>query len=682
MLIGVDVGGTFTDLVAADPASGLRFVKAPSTPEDPSHGVLDALELLAQELGCPLDALLPRIELFIHGTTVATNTLVERRGAKLGLITTRGFRDLLELREGARSNRYALRAPAPEPIIPRPLRLEVGERVAFDGATLERLDETGLDAVIAKLRAAGVEGVVVCFLHAHRMPAHERAVRDAIAATGWRPFVSLSHEILEREGEYDRLSTAAVNAYVGPRLETYLERLFGRLSERGIKVPVQVMQSNGGVLPIAEAGQRAVGAVTSGPAGGALAGALFARTLNIPRLVTYDTGGTSTDICIIEDGVPVERSRAELADLRIAAPAIEVNPLGIGGGSIARIDASGILDIGPASAGAVPGPACFGKGGRRATLTDANLVLGLISADTFLGGRLRLDIEAARRAIETDIALLLGVPIEQAAWAVHVLATSRITEGIRLATVRRGMDPRDFALMSFGGAGGLHADAVARELQIPTAIIPAMASVLSALGFLATDVRQDRQRSLNRSIRELSDDELARAFAELEAQGRAALALSASAEANVRVQRFADCRYERQIHAIPVPVAVGDGAAEIERRFTEIYRDLYHHSHPAEAPVIETCRVCVFGELPKLTLVEHASAASIDAAPACVGRRRIFVGREVEAPVYWFDKLRPGMTITGPALIDSASTSVLVIDGSYGTLDRTGSLCLSSGARQ
>ncbi|MCK9908740.1 hydantoinase/oxoprolinase family protein [Microbacteriaceae bacterium K1510] len=676
MLIGVDVGGTFTDLVAADPARGVRFVKTPSTPEDPSRGVVDALELLAQELGCSLDALLSKIELFIHGTTVATNTLVERRGAKLGLITTRGFRDLLELREGARSNRYALRTPAPEPIIPRPLRLEVGERVAFDGATLEPLDESGLDAAITRLRESEVEGVVVCFLHAHQMSVHERAVRDAIAATGWRPFVSLGHELLAREGEYDRLSTAAVNAYVGPRLESYLERLFGRLNERGIKVPVQVMQSNGGVLPIAQAGRRAVGAVTSGPAGGALAGALFARTLDIPRLVTYDTGGTSTDICIIEGGVPVERSRTELADLRIAAPTIEVNPLGIGGGSIARIDAAGILDIGPASAGAVPGPACFGKGGQRATLTDANLVLGLISADTFLGGRLHLDVEAARRAVGNDIARPLGVSVEQAAWAVHVLATSRITEGIRLATVRRGRDPRDFALMSFGGAGGLHADAVARELQIPVAIIPAMASVLSALGFLATDVRQDRERSVNRPIRELSADALARIFEDLEMQGRAALS-RAAATSGVRVQRFVDCRYERQVHAIPVPVGIGSSAVEIEDRFSEIYRDLYHHSHPAESAVIETCRVSVFGELPKLNLPDLAPGAPIDAAAACIGRRRIFIGHEVEAPVYWFDKICPGMTIAGPALIDSASTSVLVTEGSVGTLDRTGSLCLS-----
>ncbi|WP_029556563.1 hydantoinase/oxoprolinase family protein [Xanthobacter sp. 91] len=685
MMIGVDVGGTFTDLVAADPLRGLRFVKTPSTPDDPSRGVLDALKLLADELELTLDTLLPGIELFIHGTTVATNILVERRGARLGLITTQGFRDLLELREGARDNRYALRTAPPTPVIPRPLRLEVRERVAPDGTAVLPLDPESLDAAIATLRAAGVDGVVVCFLHAHRRPAHEQAVRAAIAATGWEPFISLGHEILGREGEYDRLSTAVVNGYVGPGLKTYLNRLFGRLTERGITVPVQVMQSNGGVLPVAEAGTRAVGAVTSGPAGGAMAGALYARALGLPQLVTYDTGGTSTDICIIQDGVPVERNRAELAGLRIAAPAIEINPLGIGGGSIARIDAGGMLDIGPMSAGAVPGPACFGKGGTRATLTDANLVLGFISGETFLGGRMRLDVAAARAVITQEIAAPLGIGVDEAAYAIHVLATSRITEGIRLATVRRGMDPRDFALMSFGGAGGLHANAVARELEIPTAIIPAMASVLSALGFLAADVRQDLQQTVNAPIRDLHDGRLAQVFGALEVEGRAALETSRSRgghAGDIHVRRFADCRYERQVHTIPVPLEPDDTAADLERRFVATYEDLYHHTHLGEPGIVETCRVAVFNTLPKLALpvLDAAPAGGVDCAAARTGERRIFIGAAVMAPVYWFEEIRRGMVIAGPALIDSAATSVLVLPGSTATLDATGSLCLSDAA--
>ncbi|SEP84413.1 N-methylhydantoinase A [Faunimonas pinastri] len=679
MMVGIDVGGTFTDLVVAHPELGLRFVKSPSTPDDPSRGVLDALELLAADLGRPLGEVLADIELFIHGTTVATNILVQRRGAKLGLITTAGFRDLLELREGSRDNRYALRVAAPEPIIARPLRREIGERTGFDGAALLPLDRDDTRRAIEDLRAAGVNGVVVCLLHAHRNPEHERAVRELIEAAGWSPFVSLSHEILNREGEYDRLSTASVNAYVGPGLQTYLNRLFGRLTEQGIRVPVLVMQSHGGVLPVEDAGRLAVGAVTSGPAGGAKAGAMFARALGLPRLVTYDTGGTTTDVCIVNDGVPAERDRTDLADMRITAPAIEVNPLGIGGGSIAWIDPAGILEIGPQSAGAVPGPACFGKGGTRATLTDANLVLGLLPETGFLGGRFQLDLEQARAAVNRDVAEPLGLSIEEAAWAIHVLASSRITEGIRLATVRRGLDPREFAMMSFGGAGGLHANEVARDLQIPSVIIPRFASVLSALGFLAADVRRDRQRTVNAPINSLSAHDLETIFKDLANEAHAAMSSSVAGQGDGETwtDRVAECRYERQIHTLPIPTKAGDTPFDLERRFTETYGELYQHSHPGEPAIVETCRVSVYSPLPKLDLPRYPVEPGADAARALCGKRRIHIGREVQAPVYRFEYLVAGMTIAGPALIDAASTSVLVLEGSLASIDETGSLRIS-----
>lgn len=677
MLIGVDVGGTFTDLVLADDEGRLHFVKSPSTPGDPSLGVMDALELMAHERGQDIDALLREVSVFIHGTTVATNILVQRNGAKLGLITTAGFRDLIELREGSRGNRYALRVQAPEPIIERPLRLEVSERVDADCAIRVPLDEAQLSVALDRLRAAGVESVVVSFLHAHRNPAHELAVRRHIERSGWKPFVSLGHEILGREGEYDRLSTAAVNAYVGPGLQAYLRHLYGQLTKKGIRVPVLVMQSNGGVLPIEAAGRRAVGAVTSGPAGGAMAGALFARSLGLKNLVTFDTGGTSTDICVIQNGAPVECDKTDVVDLRITAPAIEIKPIGIGGGSIARIDAGGILDLGPESAGAAPGPACFMKGGTRATLTDANLLLGLISAETFLGGRMPLSIEAAREAIMRDVAKPLGLPVEEAAWAIHVLANSSITEGVRLATVRRGMDPRDFALMSFGGAGGLHANAVARELHIPTVVIPRMASVLSALGFLAADIRQDLQQSLGRPIRDVSVHELAEIYDVLEQKGRALLVGTGVRDDEVRVERSMDCRYARQVHGIPIHVGDDFDPGSLEASFTEAYRRLYHHAHETEPGIIDTCRVAVFGALPKLGLPRERREAANDAS-ARRGQRRIFIGQWVDADLYWFDDLHNGMTVRGPAVIDSASTSILILEGSSAVMDATGSLRLET----
>lgn len=679
MIIGIDVGGTFTDLVVAD-ANGTDFVKVPSTPDDPARGVVDALQALAARQNRNLGELLAEIEVFIHGTTVATNTIVQRDGARIGLITTRGFRDLLELREGARDNRYVLRREALEPLIARPLRLEVDERIRADGSVERPLDPADLDDAIVRLRAAQVDGVVVCFLNSYRNPAHETAVRTAIEASGWDTYVSLSHDMISRQGEYDRLSTAAVNAYVGPRLKAYLERLSRDLDRNGIGVPVFVMQSTGGVLPIVEAGRRAVGAVTSGPAGGAMAGALFARELGLNHLVTYDTGGTSTDVCVIENGLPVERSRSDLADLRVATPAIEINPLGIGGGSIARVDPGGILAIGPESAGAVPGAACFMRGGTRPTLTDANLVLGLIDADNFLGGRMKLSSEAAREAIARDVAAPLGTNIEDAAWAIHVLASSQIAEGIRLATVRRGKDPRDFSLMSFGGAGGLHADEVAYELEIPRVVIPQMAPVLSALGFLAADIRQDRECSVDRALRDLDANDIDVIFAELEADARRQLEATGVGINEIRVSRQMECRYGRQVHSIPVSLDGERDPQKIETSFTTQYRDLYGHAHETEPAIVDICRVSVFGALPKITLPRLAEEEASDPALAQTGSRAVYLGRPVEASVYRFEEIRRGMLIAGPAIIESSSTTIFVGEGRIATLDSTGSLCLE-GAR-
>jgi N-methylhydantoinase A len=676
MMIGIDVGGTFTDLVLFSGNEGLDFVKVPSTPADPATGVMDALEHLAERRSTGVEDLLRGVEVFIHGTTVATNTLVQRNGARLGLITTRGFRDVLEMREGAREKRYTLRLPAPEQIIERPQRLEVRERLRADGSVAQPIDLAEVREAVGRLRGMGVEGVVVCLLHAYTNPAHERAVAEVIHETGWPVYVSLSHEILNRQGEYDRLSTAAVNAYVGPRLQSYLDRLAGHLRERGIAVPVFVMQSTGGVLPIEQAGRRAVGAVTSGPAGGAMAGALFARELGVANLVTYDTGGTSTDICLIENGVPVERQRTDLADLRIAVPGIDVNPLGIGGGSIARVDADGILAVGPEGAGAVPGAACFGRGGVRATLTDANLVLGLLDPDNFLGGRMRLSVEAARTAVHDDVAAPLGMSIEDAAYAIHVLASAQIAEGVRLATVRRGKDPRDFSLMCFGGAGGLHADAVARELEIPHAVIPKMASVLSALGFLAADLRQDRERMIDRPIRDFSASEFEHLFGELEADARDQLAASGGTMGGVRVVRSMECRYVRQVHGIRVNVDDTLEPARLEMAFTAAYRDLYSHAHEGEPAIVHACRVSVFGELPKIVFLRNPDNAGADPSPAYTGVRDIYLGRLMPAAIYRLDSIRRGMVISGPAVIESASTTILVQEASTATLDAIGNIVL------
>jgi N-methylhydantoinase A len=678
MIVGIDVGGTFTDLVVSE-KNGTDFVKVPSTPDDPGRGVIDALTALATRRQKTLAELLPEIEVFIHGTTVATNTLIQRNGAKLGLITTRGFRDLLELKEGSRGDRYRLRRAETPPLIDRPQRLEIGERIMADGSVATAPDEAELRDVIGKLQQEGVKGVVVCLLHAYKNPAHEQLVLDAIEASGWETYVSLGSDILSRQGEYDRLSTATVNAYVGPVLQDYLKRLSGELSNQGIGVPIFVMQSTGGVLPIAEAGRRAVGAVTSGPAGGAMGAALFARELKLANLVTYDTGGTSTDICVIENGVPIESQRSDMGDLRIGVPAIDINPIGIGGGSIARIDSGGILAIGPESAGAVPGAACFLRGGTRPTLTDANLVLGLIDPDNFLGGKMKLSVDAAREAIGSHIAGPLAMSIEEAAWAIHVLASSQIAEGIRLATVKRGKDPRDFALMSFGGAGGLHASEVAAELQIPKIVIPELASVLSAMGFLAADVRQDRQRSIDRPLRDMSASELETLFDELLDEARRQLEASGVGTDNMRVTRHLECRYARQVHSLAVDVSDEPDPARMEAAFVANYKSLYGHAHDAEPAIVDTLRVSVFGALPQIRLAdlpEESPDAWPHAAPV---ERQIYLGKPVTAKTYRLENLRRGMTLSGPAIIESSSTTIFVQEGFSVGLDRKGSLHLEGG---
>ena len=678
MRIGVDIGGTFTDLACIDDTGALHTAKTPSTPDDPSRGVMEGLTLLAQTMETELTSLLKACSLFLHGSTVATNLVVERKGARLGLITTKGFRDIIELRDGSKQNRYDIRSPFPQPLIRRPERLEVLERINAAGETQTPLDEGAVRGAIAALREAGVEGVVVFFVNSHRNGAHEQRVRELVAESGWAPFVSLSHEVLSREGEYDRISTAAVNAYVGPGLGGYLHRLAEKLGASGLSAPVLVMQSTGGVLPLDNAVNHAVGSVTSGPAGGAMAGALFARLGDESHLVTYDMGGTSTDICLIEGSVPLERQATQLDEVKIAISALDISALGAGGGSIAWIDPGGILSLGPHSAGAVPGPACYGRGGERPTLTDANLVLGLIAPETFLGGRLALDRELAREAVQTHIAEPLGLSVEAAAQAVNALASANIAEGIRANTVRRGLDPRDFTIFSFGGAGGLHAAAVALELEFPRAIVPREASVLSALGFLAADVRHDLQRAYGRRMLELETADLRKVFENLENEARAILASEGFEAQQMRFERFADCRYMRQVYNVPVGLPNLDKQDDITwlaEDFEAAYTTLYQHVHERDAIVVDTCRLVAYGALPGLELPRGIAA---DAAPAPRSTRNVYFDDWVETTCYWFDDLQSGQEIAGPALIDSDSTSVVLPPNIKAAVDAYGSLIINN----
>lgn len=680
MRIGIDIGGTFTDAVAVASDGSIMVAKTPSTADDPARGVLDSLRLLAARFAISIEELYERTDLLIHGTTVATNILAERRGAHVGLICTRGFRDVLELREGTKANRYNLHTEFPQPLIERPQRIEVTERTLWDGAISVPLDESDCLRGLEALRKQDVDAVVVAFLHSHANPTHELHVRELVSRMGWDVYTVLSHEILAKEGEYDRCSTAAVNAYVGPKLERYLSSLQARLTAAGARFPIMIMQSTGGLLPIADSGKYAVGCVTSGPAGGAMAAAMYARLGQHSQVVAYDTGGTTSDISVIEGGSPLERSRTDLGEIKIAVPAIDIQVLALGGGSIARIDSGGILALGPRSAGSSPGPACYGRGGELPTLTDANLALGYLSAETFLGGRMSLSRDASRDAIERHIAAPLGISIEKASLAMNRLASSRIAEGVRVSTLRRGMDPRELTLLSFGGAGGVHVSAVRRELNIPLALVPREASVFSALGFLAADVRMDAQHPLGKLLTDTDATELDDVFAKLTQRMQTKLATCGFQPETSRVDCYLDCRYQRQISTVEVilprdKLSTEDLRRTIQRTFESRYLQYFGHIHASEAPVIETCRVAAYGMVSGPTPQLDTAANNGVARPTHFkDARKIFVGEWLEVPVYWRDELAEGTTLSGPALIESATTTVLLEHGDQGVVDEFSSL--------
>jgi N-methylhydantoinase A len=679
--VGIDVGGTFTDLVAVDDAGRVTLAKSASTPADQSLGAMEGLDLLARALGLDRAALLRQTERIVHGTTVATNALLERKGARVGLLTTEGHRDVIEMREGLKDDRYNLRMPAPEPLVPRARRLGVRERLRADGRVGTPLDRRSLASAIAALKREKVEAVAVCYLHAYRDPRHERATATALARGLPGAYVSLSCDVLPQIKEYERVGTTVVNAYVGPALSRYLARLQSRLTEAGYRGPVLIMQSHGGVAPVADAVRLAAGAVLSGPAGG-VAGSRFAgRLLAEANLIPFDMGGTSTDISLIEGGEPHLSADRAVAGQKVALPSLDIVSLGAGGGSIARVDAGGILHVGPESAGADPGPACYGKGGTAATVTDANLVLGYLDPGNFLGGRARLDRAAAERAVDA-IARQLGTDRTAAADGIHRVVNTRMAEGIRLVSVRRGVDPRRFAVLAFGGAAGLHVTDVARRLEIGRVIVPRVAAVLSAWGMLATDLRYEAVRTHIGDVKRVGAADLRRVFAEMEAEGRRRL--REAFDGPVRVARAVDMRYGEQIFEIGVSLDgldldAADPMKEIVERFHRRHEELYTYSLPDQDVVLVNARLAVVGVLPALP-EEPALPARPPAGPR--GRRRAFFGNGDgwrEVPVYDLDAAAPGQRVAGPAIFEAATTTVLVRQGEAATVTPLGWLDVSLG---
>lgn len=677
--IGIDVGGTFTDFVVVRTGEAPRYFKTHSTPHDPSEGVVVGLQEVAAAYDLSLQTLLSATDLLIHGTTVATNTLVERKGARVGLLTTAGFRDLLEMREGMKEERYNLRMTPVEPLVPRYLRLGVPERVRADGAVATPLDEAAVEEALTTFEREGVEALAVCCLFSYLNPAHEQRMAELIRARFPALYLSLSHEILPQIKEFDRLSTTVVNSYVGPVFGAYLQHLKARLATFAPPHDILIMQSNGGVAPIDDAQRLAVQAILSGPAGGVSGAAFYGQLIGAAKVIGFDMGGTSTDISLIENGTPHLTSEQFEAGWKIAVPMIDMHTLGAGGGSMARVDAGGILHVGPQSAGADPGPACYGRGGTQPTVTDANLVLGYLDAENFLGGKAQLNHALAEQALQEHVAAPLGLSIAEAAYGVHRVVSTTMAEGIRLLSVKRGVDPREFTLLGFGGASGLHISRVAKHLQIQHVTIPAAAPVLSAYGMLNTDLQYTFSRSHTVSLDHIDLETVQALTAELEAQGRERLQAQGVPADTIEVVRSADMRYLDQVYEVTVPMPDLNQAhpAVLEQwaaNFHQRYQELFAYNQQGQEIRLVTLRVAVIGRLPKVALPEQQSNGKT--ALALKGHRQVFLGAWQDVPVYATDKLVPGVTITGPAILESDFTTIVVEEGDQAAMDHYGGIAL------
>ena len=657
--IGIDVGGTFTDIVAVSDTGTVTFSKAASTPNDPSIGVMNAVERLADELGINSETLLSKTESIVHGTTVATNALLERKGAKNGLLTTLGHRDVLEMREGLKDDRYNMRLPAPAPLVPRFLRLGVRERIKPDGSIHTKLDNTSLDEAINKLREEKVTSVAVCYLHAYKEPKHEQETKQILEAKLPGVSVSISSEVFPEIKEYERVSTTIVNAYVRPIVENYLNRLEERLKNVGYKGSVLIILSHGGVAPIEEAIRLSAATVLSGPAGGVAGSKYGASLIGAGDLVPFDMGGTSTDISMIVNGEPALSSTRGIAGQRIALQSLDIVSIASGGGSIARVDAGGILRVGPESAGALPGPACYGKGGTEVAVTDASVVLGFLDPGNFLGGRETLDVAAAEAAL-SRLANQLSVEPAEAAEGVHKVINTQMAEGIRLVSVRRGVDPRKFALLSFGGAAGIHITEIARQLEVQRVIIPRTAAVLSAWGMLATDLRYEVSRTHIGDTGSLKAGDVREVFSEMELEGRSRL--KEAFDGDVSISRSADMRYGEQIYEVDVSLddvdfSDDDLMKSISDRFHKRHEELFTYSLPDQDAVLVNGRLAAIGALPDLPQEPKTEAR---AASGHRTTRKIFLSGWVDAPVFNLEELVPSQKIEGPAVIESSTTTVVL----------------------
>jgi N-methylhydantoinase A len=684
--LGVDIGGTFTDLVVIDETTGAaRVGKILTTPKDPAHAVEQGIASLLEESRTAAGS----VRAVVHGTTLATNALIERKGARTALLTTEGFRDALEIRHEGRYDMYDLFIDPPAPLVPRHLRREVRERLLADGSVREPLDEAGARRVIGELVAEGVEAIAICLLHAYVNPVHERRLMALVREIAPQMAVACASEVVPEIREYERTSTTTANVYVAPLMARYLEDLERRLQEQQIPGQLYIMQSSGGIALPPLARRLPIRLVESGPAAGALAAAQAARERGERKLLSFDMGGTTAKACVIDEGAPLVGREFEVAradrfkkgsGLPVRVPVIEMIEIGAGGGSIARVDRMGLLKVGPDSAGADPGPACYNLGGRQPTVTDADLLLGYLDAEFFLGGRMRLDRGAAQRAVEEHVARPLGLDVTQAAWGIHRVVNENMAAAARIHGIERGKDLRSYPLFAFGGAGPVHCWQVAAVLKTPRIILPFGAGAMSAYGLLAAPLAFDFVRTGRQRLDGADWAAVNRLFAEMEEEGRGLLTRAGVATGKVSLSRIAEMRYLGQGHEVEAAVPPGKlsaaSLARITASFEASYRALYHRL-PQGVPIEAlNWRVTVSGPDPKTKLGGHAKPdragrAAPKAKPVKGTRRAYFAERGgfVETPVYDRYALTPGMTLKGPAIVEERESTAIIGPGGRARVD-------------
>ena len=664
--VGVDIGGTFTDTVMIRDGEITR-VKVPSTPPAFHKGLLNGLDRLEQPLS--------DMDLLAHGTTVGTNAIVARAGARTGLVTTKGFRDVLVLRRGDRADQFNLWWQPQAGLVPRPSRFEVDERVDYAGDVVRPLDEDGVRRVAAQIREQELEAVAVTLINSFVNPAHEQRIKEILSEELPGVYLSISSEILPEILEYERTATTTVNAYIGPVMDRYVAALEHELRDKGYGGDVVISTSAGGVATPEIVRQVPARTVESGPAAGVMAAAEICRLAGIDNVVTFDMGGTSLDVGLIHAG-EVLRTNQYMVEwgTPVRFPCVDVKSIGAGGGSIAWIDKGGSLRVGPHSAGASPGPACYGQGGTDATVTDAELVLGRLEASAFLGGEMRVDPALAKDAVRSDVGEHFGWDAVEAASGIVRIAVNNMTESLRLATVDRGYDPREFSLFALGGAGPLFAAEVAREANVPQVIVPRHPGLTSALGLLMVDIRHDVSKSLMRTESQLDPALLNDEYRALERRAADTLAGEGVAPGDMLIERTADMRYYGQSASINIPVPSGELDAAtlltVVRSFHARHEQEYGYTMPADAaePELATLRVSGIGKADSFKLLPSGRSGALD--DALVGTRQIFFDGEFhETPIYDRDGLAPGVTFDGPAIVEQLDSTIVVLPGMAARVD-------------